>query len=50
MHQMVIEYPKCPLNITDGHKIYQHFRIKGIQKFTQISILGLKINHLATLL
>jgi hypothetical protein len=23
IYQMVIECPKCPKNITDGHKIYQ---------------------------
>jgi hypothetical protein len=33
----------------NGHKIYQHFPFKGPTKYTQIGILGLKINHLATL-
>jgi hypothetical protein len=27
MYQMVIKYPKSPLNIPNGHKIYQHFSI-----------------------
>jgi hypothetical protein len=38
------------IHIPNGHKIYQHFPIEGPPKFTQIGILGLKINHLATLL
>jgi hypothetical protein len=29
--------------------IYQHFPFQGTPKFTQIGILGMKINHLATL-
>jgi hypothetical protein len=29
--------------------IYQHFLFQGPPKFTQIWILGMKINHLATL-
>jgi hypothetical protein len=37
------------VNIPNGHKIYQHFPIKGPPKFTQIWIFGLKRNHLATL-
>jgi hypothetical protein len=37
------------LNIQNGHKIYQHFPIYGLQKFTQSGIFGLKIKHLATL-
>jgi hypothetical protein len=46
---MVMEYPKSPRTITDGHKIYQQFPIQGTTKFTQIEIFGLK-KHLATLL
>jgi hypothetical protein len=33
----------------NGHKIYQHLPFKGSAKFTQIGILSLKTNHLATL-
>jgi hypothetical protein len=40
---------KLSQNISKGLKIYQHFSIKGPQKFTQNIIFGLKINHLATL-
>jgi hypothetical protein len=29
--------------------MYKHFSFQGPQKFTQIGILGLKTNHLATL-
>jgi hypothetical protein len=47
---MVIKYPKSPYNIPNGHKIYKHFPIYDPPKFTQIGILGLKTNHLATLL
>jgi hypothetical protein len=48
MYHMVIKYPKCPINISNGHTIFKHFPIKGLPKFTQIGIFGLKINHLAT--
>jgi hypothetical protein len=41
---------KWPLNIPNGHKIYQHFPFQGLPKFTQIFIFGLQIYHLATLL
>jgi hypothetical protein len=37
------------VNITNGHKIYQHFPSQGPPNLTQIGIFGLKINHLATL-
>jgi hypothetical protein len=30
------------------YKLYQHFPLQEPPKFTQIGILGLKINHLAT--
>jgi hypothetical protein len=46
MYQMNKKYPWY---IPNFHKIYQHFPILGLQKFTQIGIFGLKINHLATL-
>jgi hypothetical protein len=39
---------KSTQNVRNGHKIYQHFPIKGPPKFTPIGIFGLKINHLAT--
>jgi hypothetical protein len=34
----------------NGHKIYQHLPLKDPPKFTQIWIIGLKTNHLATLI
>jgi hypothetical protein len=43
MYQMVITYPKCPQNIPNSHKIYQHFPVQGPPKITQIGIFGLKI-------
>jgi hypothetical protein len=48
---MVLKCNKCPSNIPNGHKIYQHLPIykQGPPKFTQYGISGLKINHLATL-
>jgi hypothetical protein len=49
VYQMVIKYLKSPENIPNGHKMYEHFPILGLPKFTQIGILGLKTNHLATL-
>jgi hypothetical protein len=33
----------------NGLKIYRHFPLQGPSKFTQIGILGLKKNHLASL-
>jgi hypothetical protein len=49
LFQISTKCTKCPSIIQNGHQIYQHFPIKGPTKFTQIVILGLKINHLATL-
>jgi hypothetical protein len=46
---MAMNYTKCPQNIPNGHKIFQHLPFKGPPKFTQIGIFGLKTNHLATL-
>jgi hypothetical protein len=46
---MVIKYSKYPKNIPNGHQIYQHFPIWGPEKFSKIGIVGLKTNHLATL-
>jgi hypothetical protein len=34
--------------IPNGHIMYRHFPFQGPQKFTQIAILCLKIDHLAT--
>jgi hypothetical protein len=47
-YQMVIKYPKCPLNIPKASKIHQHFPIQSHTKFAQIGIFGSKLNHLAT--
>jgi hypothetical protein len=49
IYQMVIKYSKCPLNVPNGHKIFQHFHIRDPEIFSQIGIFGLKTNHLATL-
>jgi hypothetical protein len=46
---MAIKYTKWPKYIPIGHKIYQHFPVRGPTKFTQIWIFGLKIYNLATL-
>jgi hypothetical protein len=40
LYQMAVKYTKI------GRKIYQHFTFQGPQKYTQILIFGLKINHL----
>jgi hypothetical protein len=50
MYQIKTKCNKWSQNIPNGHKIYQHFPNHGPPKLTQISIFGLKINHLATLL
>jgi hypothetical protein len=47
---MSIKYNKRPLNGPSVHKIYQHLPLQDPPKFSQISIFGLKTNHLATLL
>jgi hypothetical protein len=44
MYKMVVKYPKCPENISTFSP-----SIQGPQKFSQIGIIGLKINHLAAL-
>jgi hypothetical protein len=49
LYQTAVSYTKWPQNIPNGHKICQHFTFQGTLKYTQIWILGLKINHLATL-
>jgi hypothetical protein len=36
LYQTAINYTKWPLNIPNGHKIYQHLPFKGPLKFTQI--------------
>jgi hypothetical protein len=33
----------------NGNKIYHHFPLQDLQKFTQIGIFGLKTNYLTTL-
>jgi hypothetical protein len=48
--QMATQYNKCPLNIPNGHKIYQYFPFQGPPKYTQGGIFGMKIFHLASLL
>jgi hypothetical protein len=45
--QTAIKYSKWLPNIPN---IYQYFPFQGRQKYTQISIFGLKIYHLATLM
>jgi hypothetical protein len=40
---------KWPLNIPNGHRIYNKFRFQGTPKYTQSGIFGMKICHLATL-
>jgi hypothetical protein len=49
MYETVTKYPKSPWKIPNGHKIFKHFPIWDPPKVTQIGILGLKTNHLATL-
>jgi hypothetical protein len=48
-HQMAIKRTKWPYYIQKGQRLYQPFLLLGPLKFTQISIFGLKRNHLATL-
>jgi hypothetical protein len=45
---MVIRYTKWLSNISNAHKIVQHLPLQDPPKLTQIWIVGLKINHLAT--
>jgi hypothetical protein len=60
---MATKYTKWPQNIPNGHKIYQiavkgpnvrkiyqHLPLKVPLKCAHISIFGLKISHLATLM
>jgi hypothetical protein len=37
------KYAKCPQNIQNGHKLYQHCPLQDLRKFTQIGIFGSKI-------
>jgi hypothetical protein len=46
---MAIKYFQWPLNRPNGHKINQDFPKQYAPKFIQRGILGLKPNHLATL-
>jgi hypothetical protein len=48
VYQMAINYIKCPENLPNSHKIYQHCSLQDPPKFTQIGIFGLRIYHLAT--
>jgi hypothetical protein len=50
LYQPVINYTyQMDKKIPNIQKIYIHFQFQGLQKFTQIGIFGLKMNHLATL-
>jgi hypothetical protein len=40
---MATKYTKWLQNISDGHKIYQHFPFHGPPKYTLIGIFGMKI-------
>jgi hypothetical protein len=48
IYQMSTKYTKWPEIGLNGPKIYQHFPMQNLPKFTQIGIFGLKICHLAT--
>jgi hypothetical protein len=50
IYQMTTKYTKCPKNRPTGHKIHQYLPLLDPPKFTEITIFGLKICHLATLL
>jgi hypothetical protein len=49
LNQMYLNNTKRPKNIPNGHKIKLHSPFQCPPNFTQIGILGMKINHLATL-
>jgi hypothetical protein len=57
IYQIATKYTKWPYNISNGHKIdqmtikylHQHLPLQGPPKCIQITIFGLKINHLTTL-
>jgi hypothetical protein len=49
MHQINTKCTKCPKNIPNGNKIFQHFPFLGPLKIYPNLDFGLKINHLATL-
>jgi hypothetical protein len=47
---MAMQYTKyIALNVPSGHKIFQHFRLQGPSKYTEIRIFDLKKYHLANL-
>jgi hypothetical protein len=46
---MAIKYIKWPQNIQNVHKLYQNFPFQGPPRYIKIGIVGMKINHLATL-
>jgi hypothetical protein len=50
LYQMAIKYTKLPQNIPNGHKMYRHLPLQDPPKCVQIWFLGIKINHLATLI
>jgi hypothetical protein len=50
LHQRAIKYTKWSQNIPNGHKIYQHSPFQDPPIYTESGIIGMKINHLATLL
>jgi hypothetical protein len=47
MYQMLIKYPKSPLNIPKGHNIYINI-FQALRNLPKIWIFGLKSNPLAT--
>jgi hypothetical protein len=49
INQIEMKYFQRPLNRPNGDKIYQDFPYQDPPKFTQMGILGLETNHLATL-
>jgi hypothetical protein len=44
MIQLAIKYPNQPLNISNGHKVYQNVQFQGPPKYTQNRIFGMKIH------
>jgi hypothetical protein len=39
---MALKYTKLPQNISNEHKIYQHFPLQDPPKYTQNAIFGIK--------
>jgi hypothetical protein len=44
-----IQITKNAIKILTGNEMHQNFPSRSLQKYTQIGIFGMKINHLATL-